>query len=59
MIKRTGWIILLLLGCLLAPRPSVGQDIFVEPDGDFEQKTLAGSDGGAKVAMMVSQPFQF
>jgi hypothetical protein len=41
MIKRTGWVILLLLGCLLAPRPSVGQDIFVEPDGDFEQKTLA------------------
>jgi len=41
MIKRTGWIILLLLGCLLAPRPSAAQDIYVEPDGDFEQKTLS------------------
>ena len=41
MIKRTGWIILLLFGCLLAPRPSAAQDIYVEPDGDFEQKTLS------------------
>ena len=41
MIKRTGLIILLLSGFLLAPRPSAAQDIYVEPDGDFEQKTLS------------------
>ena len=39
-IKRTGVTILLLIGCLMAPRPSEAQDIYVEPDGDFEHKTL-------------------
>ena len=41
MVKRSGWIILLLLGLGIAPRPSVGQDIFVGPDGKFEEQTLS------------------
>ena len=41
MMKRPGWIILIWSALLLAPGLSVGQDIFVEPDGDFEEKTLA------------------
>ena len=41
MIKRGGWIILLLIYFLLTPRLSVGQDIFVGPDGKFEEQTLS------------------
>ena len=41
MIKRSGWIILLLSGFLLAPGLCLAQDIYVEPDCDFEQKTLS------------------
>jgi hypothetical protein len=41
MIKRSGWIILLLICLLLTPRLSVGQDIFVGPDGKFEEQTLS------------------
>ena len=41
MTKRTCWIILLLLSLLSAPRLSVGQDIFVGPDGKFEEQTLS------------------
>jgi len=41
MIKSSGWIILLLIGFLLPPRLSVGQDIFVGPDGKFEEQTLS------------------
>ena len=41
MIKRSGWIILPLICFLLTPRLSVGQDIFVGPDGKFEEQTLS------------------
>ena len=41
MVKRTGWIIVLLSGLLLASTICRGQNIYVEPDGDFEEKTLA------------------
>jgi hypothetical protein len=41
MLKRTWLIILLLLSFLSAPRLSIGQDIFVGPDGKFEEQTLS------------------
>ena len=41
MIKRTWLIVLLLLSFLSAPRLSVGQDVYVGPDGQFEEKVLS------------------
>ena len=41
MIKHIGPLILLLFCFLMSPSPSVGQDIFVGPDGKFEEQTLS------------------
>ncbi|MGB5748250.1 MAG: hypothetical protein WBM69_14800 [Desulfobacterales bacterium] len=41
MIKRTCWIIIVLLILMSAPRLCVGQDIFVGPEGKFEEQTLS------------------
>ena len=41
MLKRTCWIILLILSYLTAPLPSMGQDVYVGPDGKFEEQTLS------------------
>jgi hypothetical protein len=41
MIRRTAWTVVLLSGLLLVAGLCRGQNILVEPDGDFEEKTLA------------------